>query len=100
MPFGVGDLEVYVGQVVNKEALKKVSFLLDHGANVNACDMRGFTSLHRAAEVGYVEILKLLLEHGAEIEPIAQGITPRMLAEKNNRKEIIDFLDLFGSPHI
>ena len=80
--------------------LKKVSFLLDHGADVNAHDMRGFTSLHRAAEVGYVEILKLLLEHGAEIEPIAQGFTPRMLAEKNNRKEIIDFLDLFGSPHI
>ncbi len=38
MPFGVGDLEVYVGQVVNREALKKVSFLIEVGENDNEPD--------------------------------------------------------------
>jgi len=49
-PWGVGVL------------MDKVSFVLDHGADVNARDQRGFTSLHRATEMGHVDVVRVLLD--------------------------------------
>ncbi len=38
MPYGVSDLELYLGHVINYEDLKKVSFLIEVGENDNAPD--------------------------------------------------------------
>jgi ankyrin repeat protein len=38
------------------------------GADPNTRNMKGFTPLHRAAENGWIEIVRLLIEHGANIE--------------------------------
>lgn len=41
-------------------------FLLEHGAEVNACDMQLKTALHYAIQEHRVETARLLLEHGAD----------------------------------
>ncbi|XP_014679678.1 PREDICTED: putative ankyrin repeat protein RF_0381 [Priapulus caudatus] len=43
-----------------------VQMLLSHGANANAADSHGETSLHHAAYLGQLDIVRLLLEAGAD----------------------------------
>ncbi len=43
-----------------------VTWLLEHGADVNAKSRDGGTALHAAAFLGRIEAVKLLLEHGAD----------------------------------
>lgn len=47
-----------------------VSFLLEHGANVNQVDSEGWTPLHAAASCGYPDIADLLLQHGASLTAV------------------------------
>ncbi|MFC4811932.1 ankyrin repeat domain-containing protein [Paenibacillus sp. GCM10023250] len=72
-------------------------WLLKHGADVNEADEEGNTALHHAIkrkDTG--ELLQLLLRYGADPEqPNKAGITPRALAEANNRKKA---LSLFAAP--
>ncbi|XP_018027492.1 protein fem-1 homolog A-like [Hyalella azteca] len=41
-------------------------FLLDHGADINAQDIKNKTALHYAVEENRFETVKLLIEHGAD----------------------------------
>lgn len=51
--------------------------LLEGGANVNARFGAGGLPLHFAAWSGNPEVVRLLLEHGSEIdEPDGYGLTP------------------------
>ena len=45
-----------------------VAFLLERGADPGEQDANGFTGLHWAAHGGYVDIVRLLLAHGAPLE--------------------------------
>ena len=46
-----------------------VEVLLKHKCNVNACDSDQQTALMGAVETDQVEIVKLLLDNGADIDP-------------------------------
>ena len=70
-----------------------VRWLLDHGADPNARDARGFTALHRAAEMGERQSLELLLARGARADVEAAGHTPRSLAEARDEHEMVALLD-------
>lgn len=55
-------------------------FLIQHGANVNHEAMYGYTALHQIAVTGRVHggdqqsaIIELLLNHGADIDAIAEA---------------------------
>uniref|UniRef100_A0ACD5TMN7 Uncharacterized protein n=1 Tax=Avena sativa TaxID=4498 RepID=A0ACD5TMN7_AVESA len=48
-----------------------VRYLLDHGANPDNVDQRGFTPLHEAAKIGLCEVLELLLSRGAYVDPFS-----------------------------
>ncbi|CAF0731820.1 unnamed protein product [Rotaria sordida] len=71
------------------------NFLLDFGADVNACDFAGNTPLHLAIQ-GFgdkLPILHTLLEYGANINAINQdGSTPAMFAEQIQDEECIRLL--------
>lgn len=45
---------------------QKVDLLINKGVSVNAKDNSGYTALHYACRAGNVEIVKLLLLHGAD----------------------------------
>ncbi len=68
-------------------------FLLAQGANPNARDLRGFTALHRAAEMGKLDLVKKLLEHGADASLYAEGHTARSLAEARKEAAIVALLE-------
>lgn len=53
---GLGDIE------------KVVSILQSSPWLVNTCDDRGFRPLHWAARFGHTRILKILLDHGADVD--------------------------------
>lgn len=60
---------------------RKVSILLESGADVNRVDCNGNTPLHYAAEAGRVETVHILLEHGARVDIRNLGLlTPLELA--------------------
>lgn len=67
--------------------LESVKFLVEHGADVNACDYCGFNALNIAAdyledEEG-LEIVKYLIEHGADAKNITNfGQSAVWLAER------------------
>ncbi|KPJ10037.1 Protein fem-1-like CG6966 [Papilio machaon] len=47
------------------QSLRLLKLLLQHGADVNACDMQHKTALHYAVQEQRVEAARLLLQHGA-----------------------------------
>ncbi|XP_029295039.1 protein phosphatase 1 regulatory subunit 12C [Cottoperca gobio] len=47
-----------------------VSFLLEHGANVNQVDSEGWTPLHVAASCGYPDIADFLLQQDASLSAV------------------------------
>ncbi|SEW46138.1 Ankyrin repeat-containing protein [Chitinophaga sp. YR573] len=77
---------------VQSNKMEQLLLLLKWKANVNARDYRGFTSLHRAAEMGHEDIVKVLLENGADKTIVAEGHTALSLAEMGENKNIIQLL--------
>jgi uncharacterized protein len=56
------------------------------GDDPNLGDRRGFTPLHLAAQEGSVETARMLLDHGAEVDPVnIFGNTPLSVAVFNSR---------------
>ena len=43
------------------------TILLEHGANINATNNNGATSLMLASQIGHNETIALLLKHGADV---------------------------------
>ncbi|KAL2478957.1 ADP-ribosylation factor GTPase-activating protein AGD3 [Forsythia ovata] len=62
-----------------------VELLLQHGANVNACDLRNQTPLHHSIMRGRIGIAKLLLTRGANPQAVdKEGKTPfQIIAESD-----------------
>src|SRR3569833_714881 len=70
----------------------------EHMAQHNAAD--GWTALHLASHYGHLPIVKLLVEHGADVEAVAQnaiGNTPISAAAWGNRLDIVAYLATAGA---
>ncbi|RSL52513.1 hypothetical protein CEP54_010853 [Fusarium duplospermum] len=77
-----------------RRRLGTVEALLNHNpANINAGDKHGETPLHFATAKGYVEIMDLLLERGADIDkPDNDGETPLHCASRRGNDVSATFL--------
>jgi ankyrin repeat protein len=67
--------------------LQMVKVLVDIGADVNCCDVEGYTPLHFACRAGAPEVCLALLQAGACADSrSARGQTPLHLATLAGRK--------------
>jgi uncharacterized protein len=72
--------------------LEKVSALLRDGANVDSRDAE-WPSLHLAVGVGHKDVVKLLLDHSAEVDAKNnEGVTPLYLAAVEGHKDVVKLL--------
>jgi ankyrin repeat protein len=62
-----GDHGTALNAALAKGELDIAQTLLDNGANVNAVDIKGNSSLHRAAEAGHRAVVELLLKYKADV---------------------------------
>lgn len=95
---------------------KIAQFLLTLKADVNRRSVKGNTALHDCAESGSLEILQLLLKHGATMDVDSYGMTPLLAASVTghlpivehlinipnlvNRKDRIAALELLGATYV
>jgi len=86
----------YVNSQINLDAVKKQ---LESGLDVNWIDENGRTLLHNAVMIGNIDLVKLLVENGANFDtelprqnPKHQGLTPIVYAVINNKKNIVSYL--------
>jgi ankyrin repeat protein len=78
---------------VIKDQAAVSSLLIQSGANVNACDNNGYTSLHWASFNGFNAIASLLLKNGADVNAQDNnGCTPLILAVARNQANMVSLL--------
>jgi serine/threonine-protein phosphatase 6 regulatory ankyrin repeat subunit B len=74
-----------------------ICFMLDHGANVNA-RMQGTTPLHLASKYGRLDVVRLLIEHGTEVEAKdSRDQMPLQLTSAEGQDEVVDLLLEYGT---
>jgi ankyrin repeat protein len=74
--------------------------LLDHGVNMDICDWQGESILYYAAQHGIMDLVKLLVERGAEIDISNHGSgasTPLHMAVFHGEVDIARFLVEHGA---
>ena len=69
-----------------------VKLLLNAGADVEAEDADGYFALFIAAQEGYPEVVKLLLDTGADKEKCACGRNPLSAATEKGHTEVVQLL--------
>ena len=85
-------------QAVQMQDIDEIECLLeDDGVKINARDTRGWMAIHYAAEVGNMEILKLLVDNkanvnGSTFEPELDQLNPWEIANDNENEEILKYL--------
>jgi ankyrin repeat protein len=85
---------VYLCRGDKGEHPEKIKLLLEHHAAVNALGPKGRTALHYAAAAGFLEVMTILLDHGADFTiRDEQGETPLLLARRNKRTAAANLLE-------
>ena len=94
------------GSSVNKEFydavlandVDRAGYLLGKGADVNGLTNLGETALTTAARTGCIQMMQLLVKHGARVDrPDGDGSTPLMTAVQRNQAAAIKFLLAHGA---
>jgi ankyrin repeat protein len=75
-------------------------FVLRSGVSPQATALGGMTTVHLAANKGYVELAEVLLAHGADVnapaESRGQMVTPLEVAIKAKQEKMAEFLKSRG----
>lgn len=71
--------------------IEQVQKALDQGIDANVTDEEGYSALQAAAENNYLDVVKLLVSHGANVDFKGQ-YTALELAEMAQNLEIVEYL--------
>jgi len=75
-----------------------VRILIEHGADVNACQHGGWTALHAASQNGDVEMVRLLIAGGAHVHTRADNNQNALdLALTKGHQAVVDLLDVYAT---
>uniref|UniRef100_A0A2N9HEC5 Potassium channel n=1 Tax=Fagus sylvatica TaxID=28930 RepID=A0A2N9HEC5_FAGSY len=84
-----GDIGQFACTAAEQNNLKLLKEIIRCGGDVMHCKTNGATALHIAVSEGNTEIVKFLLDQGADIDkPDFDGWTPRALAEQQGHEDI------------
>lgn len=93
-PIPENDDELHLPELVywaSLGELAEVEKSLANGVDVNSTDDEGYSALQAAAENGYLDVVKLLVEKGANVHYKGE-YTALQLAEMEEQVEIIEYL--------
>ena len=93
-PITENDDELHLPELVywaSLGELAEVEKSLANGIDVNSTDDEGYSALQAAAENGYLDVVKLLVEKGANVYYKGE-YTALQLAEMAEQVEIIEYL--------
>jgi len=80
------------------DSVKTVRFLLKRGVTVDYGSWDGSTALHHAVKFGSIELVTLLLEHGADPEAKDRdGLTPLAWARKDQSDNLAELEAVFAN---
>ncbi len=90
---------IYLCRADKGEQPEKIRLLLEHHAQVNALGgPKGRTALHYAAAAGFLDVMTLLLDHGANYRMRdREGETPLDLARRYDRFAAVNLLEDRGA---
>ena len=72
--------------------LEAAKLLIEAGINVNQYGDLGRTPLHDACAWGHHEMIRLLVDHGADLYALTEGETPFSLARLNRNDDVCELL--------
>ena len=93
-PLPEDDEELHLPELVYWSSLgdvEQVALLLEDGIDPNQTDEEGYSALQAAAENGYLDVVKLLVANGANVNYKGE-YTAMQLAEMAEQAEIVDYL--------
>ena len=93
-PIPEDDEELHLPELVYWSSLGEVAEVekaLVNGVDVNQTDDEGYSALQAAAENGYLDVVKLLVANGANVNYKGE-YTAMQLAEMAEQAEIVDYL--------
>jgi ankyrin repeat protein len=93
-PIPEDDEELHLPELVYWSSLGELAEVeksLANGADVNFADEEGYSALHAAAENGYLDVVKLLVDKGADVQHKTQ-YTALELAEMAGNDDVAAYL--------
>lgn len=75
-----------------------VDYLIQKGADINACDDNGKSSLYMTCKYGHANIVELLLSKGANVNICDEdGVSPLYIACQQGDNDIVKLLIRYGA---
>jgi ankyrin repeat protein len=95
----ISDKDVLLLNAARSGNFNQILAILTQGANVDATDRDGTTALMFAAQQGYTEIVRVLIEAGANLNLPRKryGLTALMLAASEARADVLQTLVAAGA---